>query len=93
MGGEEFAVLLPGGADRQPMLDRVEQARQAVAGLRFSAAPGGVTISAGVAEAPAAGPAREAFAAADRALYAAKRGGRNRVVAAWDRPARNDRAA
>jgi len=88
LGGEEFAVLLPQGeAGRLPLLQRVEQARRAVAALRFATVPVSVTISAGVAEAPATGHALEAFAAADRALYAAKRGGRDRVVAAWEQPA------
>jgi diguanylate cyclase (GGDEF)-like protein len=80
IGGEEFALLLP-GADLPTALQRVDGLRAAVA-----AAPlGGVTVtlSGGVAEAGRHGQTLTALlAAADAALYAAKQGGRNRVAPA-----------
>ncbi len=82
-GGEEFAVLL-----RNPTLEVAvevgERVRQAVASLdlRKLGVPG-VTVSVGVAvaESPEE-PLDIVIDAADRALYSAKRAGRDRVVAA-----------
>jgi diguanylate cyclase (GGDEF)-like protein len=82
-GGEEFAVLLrnPG---LQVAIDVGERIRAAVGRLdlrRFG--PAGVTVSVGVAVSRAADqPIAELVTAADRALYEAKRQGRDRVVAA-----------
>ncbi|MEW6337346.1 MAG: diguanylate cyclase [Acidobacteriota bacterium] len=86
-GGEEFVVLLP-GTDESGAFAVADRLRAAVEGLgiRHPASPTGplVTISAGVAtRRPSHGHiAEELMAAADRALYRAKREGRNRVVAA-----------
>jgi diguanylate cyclase (GGDEF)-like protein len=79
-GGDEFAVVLPGDAPEQA-LACAERLRAAVhqAGL----AGGTITISVGAASAPADGdePDRLIYSA-DQALYAAKRAGRNRAIAA-----------
>jgi diguanylate cyclase (GGDEF)-like protein len=82
-GGEEFAVLL-----RNPTpaiaLEVGERVRRAVASLDLrSLRVDGVTVSVGIAvsEEPDQ-PMNELIERADRALYAAKRAGRNRVVAA-----------
>lgn len=82
-GGEEFAVLL-----RNPTLavatEIGERVRAAVSGLDLHrlGVPA-VTVSVGVAVAEAPDEALDAVIdAADRALYRAKRGGRDRVVAA-----------
>jgi diguanylate cyclase (GGDEF)-like protein len=82
-GGEEFAVLL-----RNPTPDMAveigERVREAVADLdlgRFRVP--GVTVSVGVAIGGRSDrPIDELIADADRALYEAKRRGRDRVVAA-----------
>lgn len=86
-GGEEFVVLLPGTDDSGAfaVADRLRAVVEGL-GIRHPASPTGpfVTISAGVAtRRPSHGHiAEELLAAADRALYRAKREGRNRVVAA-----------
>jgi diguanylate cyclase (GGDEF)-like protein len=84
-GGEEFALLLP-GLDLTRAAALAEEARKAIEDLMINHAqsPSGlVTISIGVeALVPERGrPAAELVEAADTALYAAKRGGRNTVVA------------
>ena len=79
-GGEEFAVLLPDTA-LEGALRLAERCRRAVAAADW---PGrGVTISVGVATlCPDVLEGDALVAAADRALYDAKRGGRDRVVVA-----------
>ena len=78
-GGEEFAVLLPGCAG--------EQAATLAERLR-SATPGLLTCSVGIALLDAAEDPDSLVRRADAALYAAKRHGRDRVVAAdpWPAP-------
>jgi diguanylate cyclase (GGDEF)-like protein/PAS domain S-box-containing protein len=81
-GGEEFVLVL-NGMDAPTALPRVEQICQAI--KRKQIVCGGkslpaVTVSAGLAEAPTHGNApEELFRLADKALYAAKNGGRDRV--------------
>ncbi|MBI4395743.1 MAG: GGDEF domain-containing protein [Elusimicrobia bacterium] len=88
-GGEEFGVLLP-RAQAEGALRRAEALCGRVAAERF---PIGfkeiqVTISIGVAHSPQdAGTVASLIEAADRALYAAKEGGRNRVVSFSSLPA------
>jgi diguanylate cyclase (GGDEF)-like protein len=80
-GGEEFAVILPEVEIAEA--GRVaERLRRLVAELPLSPAQSGrVTISLGVAVAPDHGHTVEALVqAADRALYQAKRAGKNRVA-------------
>lgn len=75
-GGEEFAVILP-ETDREGGLAIAEKLRQAVERQDFSHAR--VTISTGVASYPSDGQSPKTLvAAADAALYAAKRLGKNR---------------
>ncbi|WP_420143128.1 diguanylate cyclase [Sphingobium sp.] len=80
-GGEEFAVLLP-GADVGEAAVVAERMRAAVEAQGLvSPAPGGVvTVSIGLAQAdPDGEEAQSLIDRADRALYEAKHGGRNRV--------------
>ncbi len=80
-GGEEFAATLP-ATDRDMALAIAERMRVAVAESSElqQLAQRGVTISIGVAETTVALPVDAVMLAADRALYAAKAGGRNRCA-------------
>ncbi|WP_322048974.1 sensor domain-containing diguanylate cyclase [Paraburkholderia sp. J67] len=82
-GGEEFALVLP-DTDTQEAGAIAECARAAVAELMIPTpvASGQITVSAGCAThgAGASLTPRALIEAADAALYAAKRGGRNRVA-------------
>lgn len=83
IGGEEFAVLLP-GMSAADSLDVAEAMRSGVEAAVFvgPAGPFAVTVSAGVAEGVAELGFSEIFSNADRALYLAKAAGRNRIVLA-----------
>lgn len=91
-GGEELAVLLP-NTDVAAAAALAEKIRSAVRDLKIvhAGAPDGfVTLSAGVdalSPAETRQPPKELIQAADRALYAAKMGGRNRVCTAAERMA------
>ena len=87
-GGEEFVVLLP-ETDAEGAMVMAERIRDAIAAPPFVTRHRGVEIevalAASVGVACFGEDARERlmlYAAADRALYAAKRGGRNQVAAA-----------
>lgn len=86
-GGEEFALVLV-EADHAAALAAAERVRAAVAGhpFRFEGAALALTVSAGVATTcgDAAATPAELLHAADGRLYAAKRGGRDRVVGEGD---------
>ena len=80
VGGEEFLLVLE-DTHLKAARPACERLRRAVEKHDWSAIAADlqVTISFGIAEAVADGDARDLLAAADQHLYAAKRGGRNRV--------------
>lgn len=81
-GGEEFAVIVP-QIDEVALITIAERIRESVQTLPAPAGGAQVTVSIGAAMYPSDGSAADAlFRAADERLYAAKAGGRNRVVAA-----------
>jgi two-component system, cell cycle response regulator len=80
-GGEEFAVILPGS--------RLDDARRAAERMRVAVSlvevpglTGTLSMSFGVAEFPTYADGHSLVAAADAALYQAKRGGKDQVVSA-----------
>jgi diguanylate cyclase (GGDEF)-like protein len=80
-GGEEFLIMMP-HTDKEGALKAAENLRAAVEEAVFT--PGGkktkITVSLGVAAAPSDGMAFDDLVeAADLAMYAAKKAGRNRV--------------
>ena len=82
IGGEEFAILM-GDTDKAGAVDVSETLRGVTEGAKFLPNGEAMTVSLGIATFPADGrDAAALIAAADRALYQAKSGGRNRVVAA-----------
>jgi diguanylate cyclase len=87
-GGEEFAILLPNTILRDAMIV-AEHIRRAVMGKELMKRSTGehlgrVTISIGVATLRPSDTAQSLIERADTCLYAAKRGGRNKVVGEAD---------
>ncbi|MFH0900184.1 MAG: GGDEF domain-containing protein [Pseudomonadota bacterium] len=81
-GGDEFMAFLP-GYDKQTAFQIAEEIRDGIATHRFEKASIRVepTISLGVSTLPEDGETTDdLFRAADRALYRAKAGGKNRVA-------------
>lgn len=80
LGGEEFAVLLPGTAVNEAV-EAAERLRMAIAAATVELADGrhSMTVSIGVAQVLENETVSAALVRADRALYRAKRDGRNRV--------------
>jgi diguanylate cyclase (GGDEF)-like protein/putative nucleotidyltransferase with HDIG domain len=80
LGGEEFAVVMP-GFDEEAAVGAGERIRSAVAAA-FDDFPWPITTSVGVAvSGPGADTASQLLRAATRAVFGAKRLGRDRVVA------------
>ncbi len=81
-GGEEFAVLLPGHEETDALLgaETVCRAVRSLGIINPSGVGGRVTVSVGVASVRPAlgGSSKESMADAEKALYRAKRDGRNR---------------
>lgn len=83
LGGEEFVAALP-GASVENAVQKAERIRESIANLDFGVPGLRVTVSVGVAEASKERPdtVEGILKRADAAMYAAKSGGRNRVVSA-----------
>jgi diguanylate cyclase (GGDEF)-like protein/PAS domain S-box-containing protein len=85
-GGEEFLLIMPGMRKADAAL-RAECLRSAVAATPVEFLGAGITVTAsfGVATYPVDGCSADSLvAAADAALYTAKRGGRNQVATAGE---------
>lgn len=84
-GGEEFCILLPETNEKEA-LAIAERVRDGVEAMKFTAEDGktriSVTVSIGMAPLRPGDTFDQTAAEADKALYAAKHGGRNRVVRA-----------
>jgi diguanylate cyclase (GGDEF)-like protein len=77
-GGDEILLVLP-GIERQGATVLADRVRQRVEALHLPDV-GPITVSAGVAQFEGSRTFEEVFADAEKSLYEAKRGGRNRVV-------------
>lgn len=85
LGGEEFAAILPGGADTALMVGERVRAAFEARGVEISGHAMNATVSIGIAESLAdAAHIASLLSRADRALYAAKKGGRNRICTEKD---------
>jgi diguanylate cyclase (GGDEF)-like protein len=86
VGGEEFAALLPCSLEDGVIAAERVRAAFAASGIVADEGPVDTTVSIGVAGGPAGTELEVLLAAADTALYQAKRSGRNRVEAAEELP-------
>src|SRR3982074_3048210 len=86
VGGEEFAALLPCSLEEGVIAAERVREMFASSGIVDETGPVDTTVSIGVAGGPAGTELEVLLAAADTALYQAKRGGRNRVEAAQELP-------
>ena len=85
-GGEEFAIILP-ETPLEGALVKAQRIRETIASHPFDGRDtqplGSITVSVGIAAYPGVAPdATALIRAADRAMYEAKQGGRNRVCTA-----------
>jgi diguanylate cyclase (GGDEF)-like protein len=80
-GGEEFAVMMPGGTAESAatIAERIRQRVETYQRNEADLSALRVTASIGVAVSPPGVTARDLIERADRALYHAKRAGKNRV--------------
>jgi diguanylate cyclase len=87
-GGEEFALIFPGEAAAEALVVlediRAEVASRVLKRRSTNEDLGAVTLSAGLAERQAGEKPSAVMERADEALYASKRGGRNRTSTAGD---------
>jgi diguanylate cyclase (GGDEF)-like protein len=84
-GGEEFVVLLPDVAEDDVLLNRTEQIREELARTPFHVSGQSITVHVSIGAARSGSTLTtpdSLMAAADGAMYAAKRAGRNRVTVA-----------
>ena len=86
IGGEEFVALLPCSIDEALVAADASAKSFETCGIVVDDAPVATTVSIGVAGGPARTELDVLLAAADTALYQAKRGGRNRVEVALEQP-------
>jgi diguanylate cyclase (GGDEF)-like protein len=87
-GGEEFVLLLP-GADEDGAAQLAERIRTELSSRAIPSAPGlRVTASFGVAEHRSESDTEQLVAAADEALYRAKRAGKDRIERGAAEPSR-----
>jgi diguanylate cyclase (GGDEF)-like protein len=86
IGGEEFAAVVPCTIEEAVLAaERIREAFE-TCGIVVDGGPVATTVSIGVAGGPANTELDILLAAADTALYQAKRGGRNRVETATEQP-------
>src|SRR6202048_3219807 len=86
IGGEEFAALLPCPLEEGVIAAERVRETFAASGIVAEEGPVDTSVSIGVAGGPAGTELEVLLAAADTALYQAKRTGRNRVEAAEELP-------
>ncbi|MEZ5710542.1 MAG: diguanylate cyclase [Blastomonas sp.] len=80
LGGEEFALLIRNGEDAiGPDLEALRKRISSSIALAVPRVTTPITVSIGVAPIMRGIPSRAIYALADRRLYAAKRGGRDRI--------------
>ncbi len=80
MGGEEFAAILPGGTDTAALVGERVRANFELRGVEIAGHYMNATVSIGIAESSAdVANVATLLSRADRALYAAKASGRNRI--------------